>query len=59
MNQHSPPPWPGDDVCNELNGLSLGSVFEHLKPDDETEVLIMSLKAYSLVLGLPWQETRK
>jgi len=26
-NQHPPPPWPGDDVCKESNGQSLGSVF--------------------------------
>jgi hypothetical protein len=27
-NQHSPPPWPGDDVCKEgPKGKSLGSVY--------------------------------
>jgi len=26
-NQHSPPPWPGDDVCREWNGQTLGSGF--------------------------------
>jgi len=33
--------------------------FEHLKPVDESEVLVRPLKAYNLVLGLPWQETQK
>jgi len=58
-NQHSPPPWPGDDVCKESHCQSLGSVFEHLKPVDESEVLIILMKAYNLVLGLRGQETRK
>jgi hypothetical protein len=33
--------------------------FEYLKPVDESEVLVIPMKAYNLVLGLPWQETRK
>jgi hypothetical protein len=28
--------------------------WEHLKPVDESEVLVVSMKAYDLVLGLPW-----
>jgi len=57
-NQHSPPPWPGDDVCKQSNGQSLGSVFEHLKPVDESEVLVVPMKVYDLVLGLPWLMVR-
>jgi len=53
-NQHSPPPWPGDDICKESNGQSLGWVFEHLKPVDKSEVLVVPMKVYDLVLGLPW-----
>jgi hypothetical protein len=33
--------------------------FEHLKPVDESEVLVIPMKAYNQFLGLPWQETRK
>ena len=33
--------------------------FEHLEPVEESEVLVIRMKAYNLVLGLPWQETRK
>jgi len=57
-NQHSPPPWPGDDVCKESNGQALGAVFQHLRPVDESEVLVIPMKAYIPVLCLPWQETR-
>jgi len=32
--------------------------FEHLKPFDELEVLVVPMKAYDLVLGLPWVEAR-
>jgi len=40
-NQHSPSPWPGDGICKEEpKGKSLGSVFEYLKPVDESEVLV-------------------
>jgi len=28
--------------------------FEHLKPVDESEVLVVPKQAYELVLGLPW-----
>jgi len=31
---------------------------EHLTPVDELEVLAIPMKAYNLVLGLPWQETQ-
>jgi len=31
---------------------------EHLKPVDESEVLVVSIKAYDLVLGLPWFKAR-
>ena len=53
LNQHSSPPWPGDDVCRESNAQSLCSVFEHLKPDDEPEVLVVPIKVYDLVFGWP------
>jgi hypothetical protein len=53
MDQHSPPPWPGDDVCRESNGQSLSSVLEHLKPVDKSEVLVVPMKVYDLVLGFP------
>jgi hypothetical protein len=33
-------PWPGDNVCRESNGQSVGSVLEHLKLVDELEVLV-------------------
>jgi hypothetical protein len=33
--------------------------FKYLKTVDESEVLVSPMKAYNLVLGLPWQETRK
>jgi hypothetical protein len=33
--------------------------FEHLKPVEESEVLISPVMAYNIVLGLPWQETQK
>ena len=33
--------------------------FEHLEPVDESEVVVIPMKAYTLVLGLPWQQTRK
>jgi len=33
--------------------------FEYLEPVDESEVLVIPMKEYNLVLGLPWQETRK
>jgi len=33
--------------------------FEHLKPVDESKVLVSPMMAHNLVLGLPWQETRK
>jgi len=58
-HHHSPPPWPGDDVCKESNGQSLGSVFEHHKQVDESEVSVIPMKAFNLVLGVPWQETQK
>jgi hypothetical protein len=32
--------------------------FEHLKPVDESEVLVVPMKAYDLVLGLPWFKAR-
>jgi hypothetical protein len=32
--------------------------FEHLKPFDESEVLVVPMKAYDLVLGLAWVEAR-
>jgi hypothetical protein len=32
--------------------------FEHLKPVDESEVLVVPMKAYDLVLGLPWFKER-
>jgi hypothetical protein len=32
--------------------------FEHLKPVDESEVLFVPMKAYDLVLGLPWFKAR-
>jgi hypothetical protein len=32
--------------------------FEHLKPVDESEVLVVPIKAYDLVLGLTWFKTR-
>ena len=32
--------------------------FEHLKPVDESEVLVVPMKAYDLVLGLPWFKGR-
>jgi hypothetical protein len=32
--------------------------FEHLKPVDESEVLVIPMKAYDLVLGLPWFKAR-
>jgi len=38
---------------------SLVQYFEHLKPVDESEVLVIPMKVYNLVLGLPWKETRK
>ena len=33
--------------------------YQHLKPVDESEVVVIPMKAYNLVLRLPWQETRK
>jgi hypothetical protein len=59
MNPHSGPPWPGDDVCTESNGQSPGRVSEHLKQVDESQVSIIPIMAYNLVLGLPWQQSRK
>jgi len=32
--------------------------FEHLKIVDESEVLVVPIKAYDLVLGLPWFKAR-
>jgi hypothetical protein len=32
--------------------------FEHLKLGDESEVLVVPMKAYDLVLGLPWFKAR-
>jgi len=32
--------------------------FEHIKPVEKSEVLVIPTKAYNLVLGLPWQETK-
>jgi len=32
--------------------------FEHFKPVDEWEVLVVQMKAYDLFLGLPWFEAR-
>ena len=32
--------------------------FEHLKPVDESEVLVVPMKAYDLVLGLTWFKAR-
>jgi len=32
--------------------------FEHLKPVDESEVLVVPMKAYDLILGLPWFKAR-
>jgi hypothetical protein len=32
--------------------------FEHLKPVDKSEVLVVPMKAYDLVLGLPWFKAR-
>jgi hypothetical protein len=32
--------------------------FEQLKPFDESEVVVIPMKAYNLVLGLPWVEAR-
>jgi len=32
--------------------------FEHLKPVDESEVLVVPMNAYDLVLGLPWFKAR-
>jgi len=32
--------------------------FEHLKPVHESEVLVVPMKAYDLVLGLPWFKAR-
>jgi hypothetical protein len=32
--------------------------FEHLKPVDESEDLVVPMKAYDLVLGLPWFKAR-
>jgi hypothetical protein len=31
---------------------------EHLEPVDESEVLVVAMKAYDLVLGLPWFKSR-
>jgi len=58
-NQHSHPPWPSDDVCKESNGQSLGSVFEYLKPVDKSEVLMIPMQPYNVVLASPWEETQK
>jgi hypothetical protein len=40
------------------NARLLVQYFEHLKPVDELESLVISMKAYNVVLGLPWKETR-
>jgi len=32
--------------------------FDHLAPVDEPEVLVVPIKAYDLVLGLPWFRAR-
>jgi hypothetical protein len=32
--------------------------FEHLKQVDESEVFVVPMKAYNLVLGLPWFKAR-
>jgi hypothetical protein len=32
--------------------------FEHLTPVDESEVLVVPMKAYDRVLGLPWFKAR-
>jgi len=37
----------------------LAQDFEHLKPVDKWEVLVVPMKVYDLVLGLPWWETQK
>jgi hypothetical protein len=34
------------------------SYFEHEQPVDESEVLIVPMMAYDLVLGLPWPKAR-
>jgi hypothetical protein len=34
--------------------MILFQYFEHLKPVNELEVLVVPIKAYDLVLGLPW-----
>jgi hypothetical protein len=34
------------------------SYYEHEQPVDESEVLIVRMTAYDLVLGLPWFKTR-
>jgi hypothetical protein len=34
------------------------SYFEHEQPVDESDVLIVPMTAYDLVLGLPWFKTR-
>jgi hypothetical protein len=39
-------------------GSLLVQYFEHLKPADELEVLVVPMKAYDLVLGLPWFKAR-
>jgi hypothetical protein len=52
-------PWPGDDVCQgKLKAKSFGSVFEHLKPVDELEVIVVPMKVYDLTLGLPCFKAR-
>jgi len=44
-NKHTPPLWPGDDVCKgEPKGKAIGSVLEHLKPVDESEGLEVTMQ---------------
>jgi hypothetical protein len=35
-----------------------GQYFEHLKPDDELDLVVVAMKAYDLVLGFPWFKLR-
>ena len=36
----------------------LVQLFEHLKPVNESEVAVVPMKAYHLILGLPWFRVR-
>jgi len=59
MNQHSPPPWPGDDDIRWVpHSNSLCTVFENVKPVAKSEVFVIPMMVYNRVWGKRWFKAR-